>query len=199
MLKEKDILIKLKKRFSNDEKRVKHCIGTAKMAEKLALKEGVSVKRARIAALLHDWAKSLSINKLYELVHQCKWEIDEVEMSIPCVLHAPVGAEQIKKELKINDLGVLRAIRYHTIGNTDLDTLGKIIFVADSIEPGRDYCGVENIRQKITSDLDSLVIAVCEHGIIYNINKKNIIHPSTLMMRNVLLEGKSNEKLCKRK
>ena len=70
-----------------------------------------------------------------------------------------------------------------------MSKLEKIIFVADVIEPGRNFPGVDLIREKIEKDLDEAVILVCDFTIKYNIDRKRIIHPNTLYTRNSLLKG----------
>ena len=70
-----------------------------------------------------------------------------------------------------------------------MSTLEKIIFVADIVEPGRDFPGVNLIREKLDNDLDGAVVLVCDFTIKYNIDRQRIIHPNTLITRNSLLKG----------
>ncbi len=61
--------------------------------------------------------------------------------------HAPVGAIIAASEFNVTDKEVLNAIRYHTTGRAGMSKLEKVIYVADMTEPGRNFPGVENLRE----------------------------------------------------
>ena len=172
-----------------NDKRWQHSLGVADTAEKLARQEGISVKKSRLAGLLHDYAKGMAQDKLKKLAKQSTWDIDQLELSISKILHAPVGAYLIYKRFDIADKEILKAVRYHTIGHPQMGDLAQIIFVADIIEPGRDFPGVDQIRQQVKSNLKQGLITVCNHSLKYNIDHNRLLHPNTLLLRNSLLEG----------
>lgn len=169
--------------------RFEHTLRVAETAEKMALKTGSDPANARMAALLHDRAKSLSQDELISLARKSEWEIDEMEFVLCQTLHAPVSADLAKKEFDVYNREILEAIRFHTIGYPGMSRLAKIIYAADTIEPGRDFPGVELLRRKMSGPLDNLILAVCNHSIKYNINRGRLIHPNTLLLRNDLLGG----------
>jgi len=70
-----------------------------------------------------------------------------------------------------------------------MSLIEKIIFIADVIEPNRDFPGVDLIREKIELNIDKAVILACDFTIKYNIERRRIIHPNTLLTRNTLLKG----------
>lgn len=178
----------LKKRFSKE--RYIHTQGVLEVATKLAKKNNVNLDKTIIAALLHDYAKPLSKNELLKYADRINENIDKTEIKIPSVLHAPVGAFLVKKKYDIIDKDILKAIRYHTIGNPAMSKLALIIFISDFIEPNRKYPGVEKLRDISKNKLSQLTVAVCNQSIKYNINKDKIIHPNTLLLRNEYLGGK---------
>ena len=179
----------LKKRLSPE--RYLHTKGVIDTSLKLAKKNNVNIEKVIIAALLHDYAKPLSKKELVKYAQKINSDIDIIEMKIPEVLHAPVGAFLVKQKYDIIDNEIFEAIRYHTIGKPGLKKLALIIFAADFIEPNRNYSGVDKLRD--ISDkysLSKLITAVCEQSIKYNISQKKVIHPKTLLLRNEHLGGK---------
>ena len=169
--------------------RKKHTEGVVKVAVNIAKKYEVNINKVKIAGLLHDYARNLDNKELIKIVESNNIEIDYWEKEIPNLLHSPVGAFLAKKEFKIEDKEILNAIRYHTIGRPDMSLIEKIIFIADIIEPNRDFPGVNLIREKVKVDIDKAVILVCDFTIKYNIERRRIIHPNTLLTRNKLLKG----------
>ena len=180
------IIEKVRKRFT--EKEFKHALGVARTAEKLAISEGVSSKKAFLAGIIHDFAKGMNKKKLRQIINDSDWKIDNLEYSLPEVLHAPAGASLVKEEFGIYDKTVLAAIRFHTIGSPEMGDLSKIIFVADIIEPNRSFSEIDEIRKRVKEKLNLGVIAACTQSLIYNIEKNRLIHPNTLNLRNKLLK-----------
>ncbi len=120
-------------------KRVEHTLGVMLMAKEIAAREGVSQSKVLLAALLHDCGKYLSP----EDYPGC-----EIPDGTPePVIHQYLGAYIAENVLGVEDEEVIDAIRYHTTGRPDMTLLGKIIFTADMIERGRNYDGVEKLRQ----------------------------------------------------
>lgn len=82
---------------------------------------------------------------------------------------------------------VLDAVKYHTLAKRDMSTLEKIIYIADYIEPGRDFPGVEELREITREDLDKGVLKGLENTILFVIKQGNLIHPLTIEARNFLI------------
>ncbi|MFW5788090.1 MAG: bis(5'-nucleosyl)-tetraphosphatase (symmetrical) YqeK, partial [Halanaerobiales bacterium] len=160
------------------------------IAEKINYKSSL---KAEITGLLHDYAKSIPKEKLQTMAQNIdlpfEYSIDKYEINIPEVLHAPVGAYLINKHYNITDREIIEAVRYHTIGSPELTELGIIIFLADLIEPSRDFPQVDNLRKIIYNDLYEGLITACDHLIIYNIKQGKLLHHNTLLMRNAYLGG----------
>ncbi|MTI58477.1 MAG: HD domain-containing protein [Firmicutes bacterium] len=167
--------------------RFKHSLAVAVTAEKLARKEGLAVDKAYLAGLLHDYAKGYSEEELKRLARISSWYIDEEEMSIYQLLHAPVAAYLVEKELGIDDSQILEAIRYHTIGSPDMGKLAVIIYIADFIEPSRDFSGIDKIRKEVDQGLDYGILAITNHILRYHLDNNRLIHPNTLALRNAYL------------
>ena len=139
-------------RMNLKESRLQHTYRVAETAVAMARREGADVRKAEIAALLHDCARNLSPEKLNSLVEELGLPDryrDNVNLS-----HSKVGAAFAGRLFNIDDREILDAISYHTTGRCRMTTLEKIVFLADAIEPGRDYPGVEAIRDAAEESLD---------------------------------------------
>lgn len=183
-----DLKSKLKK---IDNFRYKHSCLVKSTAVKLAKKYGADIDKVKIAALLHDYARNYSNEKLIKFVKINKINIDKWEEEIPELLHSPVAAYIAENNFGVKDNEILNAIRYHTIGKPKMSNIEKIIFVADIIEPNRDFPDINLIRNTANINLNKAVILVCDFTIRYNIEQNKIIHPNTLLTRNYLLKGEN--------
>ena len=126
-------------RENEKPKRVEHTLGVMLMAKELAREKGVPQNKALLAALLHDSGKYLSAANFPDC---------EIPFGTPePVVHQYLGAYIAEKVLGVGDEEIIDAIRYHTTGKENMSLLGKIIFTADMLERGRNYDGVEKLRQ----------------------------------------------------
>lgn len=119
--------------------RYAHCVRVARTAERLALACGESPARARLAGMLHDLARVLSPKRLLAECAARSMPIDDFERANPIVLHARLSAEFARERFGVTDEGVLSAIRAHTLGAPHMSRLERTLFLADALEPGRNY------------------------------------------------------------
>jgi len=103
------------------------------------------------------------------------------------LIHGPLGAKIANACYGIDDLEVLDAIKYHTIGRENMSMLDKIIYIADYIEPGRSFPGVEEIREIVFLDLDDAIKKAMDNTILFLIKDNKLIHPDTINARNYML------------
>ncbi|MDZ7672065.1 MAG: bis(5'-nucleosyl)-tetraphosphatase (symmetrical) YqeK [Halanaerobiales bacterium] len=171
--------------------RYEHSCFVKDTAVKLAKKYKADTYKVKLAALLHDYARNYSNEKLIDIVNKNNIEVDEWEREIPELLHSPVAAFIADDEFGIKDNEIIDAIRYHTIGRPKMSKIEKIIFLADIIEPSRDFPDINYIREAADNNLDKAVLLVCDFTIKYNIEQNKIIHPNTLLARNELLKGEN--------
>ncbi len=134
-------------------KRVRHVLGVEEEAIRLAERYGADVEKARVAALLHDCTKKLDLEEQLSLCAQYGIELDELERRALKLLHAKTGAA-IAREIFGADAEICSAILWHTTGRPDMTLLEKVIYLADYIEPNRDFDGVEELRRTVYGDLD---------------------------------------------
>lgn len=182
---------KLKESLSAE--RFIHSVNVMETAEKLALHYGADPQKARIAGLLHDCGKIASGEKIVQISKEYNSVPDEISRSEPGLLHAPLGTVLAKQIYGIEDEEILSAIRTHTTGCRDMSLLQKIVFIADYIEPGRDFEGVDGIRREAFNDLDAAIIKALDYTIKHVIDRGMLLHPDTVNARNFLLsEAKRN-------
>lgn len=134
-------------------KRIPHVLGTEQTAEALAKKYGADVFKARFAALLHDATKRLSMAEQLALCEHYHIALDELEQHALKLLHAKTGAALARDVFGADD-EVYNAILWHTTGKADMALLDKVIYLADYIEPNRDFDGVDDLRKVVWEDLD---------------------------------------------
>lgn len=135
-------------------KRIPHVLGTEETAVHLAEEYGANVEDARRAALLHDCTKRLSLQEHLALAELYGIEADEVERSTENLMHARTGAAVARDLFAVND-EVYKAIRWHTTGHADMTTLERVIYIADIIEPSRNFSGVDELRAECEKDPDA--------------------------------------------
>ena len=134
------------------ERRVIHTKNVVREALRLARKYGADEKKAEIAALLHDIARNLPEEKMDAYVRDLG--LDSHYIGNKNLAHSKVGVYLIKRDFGIEDEEILNAVSYHTTGRENMALLEKVIFLADAIEPGRTYPGVEELRELAYEDID---------------------------------------------
>lgn len=184
-----DIVKKLSLELS--PKRFKHSLGVSQTAVEMAKVFGADVEKAKLAGILHDCARNMTNNNLLQMVEAFDIVVDDVDLCEPVLLHAPVGAYTARIEYGIDDAEICQAIALHTVGGPDMTVLDKIIYLADFIEPGRNFSGVEKIRILAKKNLDQAILAGFNHTIEYIIAGNGFIHPATVKARNSLLKQQS--------
>ena len=176
------------------ESRYKHTLGVVETAKKLAHINDVDENKAHIVALVHDCAKNMPNEKMIEVLKQEGIELDLISKESPQILHGKVGAIIAKKVFEIEDNDILNAIEYHTTGRSNMSSLERIIYIADYIEPNRNYPGVDELREITFKNLDKGVLKGLENTLIFVIKEENLIHPLTIEARNfMLLEVKKKQ------
>lgn len=183
----------LKKRLS--AKRYNHSVGVANTSAKLAGMFNGDIERAYLAGLLHDYARELPNSELLELAMAHDLSGDTVELLQPNLLHGPVGAWLLREQGIIDDGQILNAIRWHTTGHPDMDQLARIVYIADYIEPSRDFPGVDALRKIAHKDLNLGMLAGLDHTINFLLQQGGFIHPWSVAVRNQLIEERASRQL----
>lgn len=174
--------------------RYRHTLGVVDAAERLAAVNGVDIEKARLAGLLHDYARDLPGDRLLELAGGFSLEISTADRRNPCLLHGPVAACLAEREFALQDSEILRAVYLHTTGGPRMTVLDKVVYLADCIEPGRDFPGADELRTLACEDLDAAVRSAMELSIGHVLRHRGFLHPRTVDAWNDLLDGDGNQK-----
>jgi nicotinate-nucleotide adenylyltransferase len=138
-------------------KRIPHVEGCESEAVRLAEKWGADVEKAREAAILHDITKHLELSEQLLLCGKYDIMTDSVERSEVKLLHAKTGAALARDQFGVSD-DVYNAILWHTTGRPAMTLLEKIIYIADYIEPTRDFDGLGELRRLAYKNIDKAVV-----------------------------------------
>lgn len=168
------------------ERRYEHTLGVMNTALLLARQYGADEKKAELSAIFHDYAKYRPLDEMKKIILQENMPAELLNHS-PELWHAPVGAYLVKKEAGIGDEDILNAIRYHTTGRAGMTLLEKIIFLADYIEPGRNFPGVEEVRFLAKEDLDLAIIKALQNTVSYLLENNQPVYPDTIYTYNDLV------------
>ena len=159
-------------------KRLLHTLNVGYLSAHLAEVFGADKDKALIAGALHDCAKELPIAEQTELAKKYSGDLFTEKK----LLHSPAGATFAKEQFGINDKEILDAICYHTTGRGDMSLLEKIVYLADKIEPSRDYTDLTPIRAAAEKDLDSAMRMTAASVKDKFVSQGRDIHPMTRLM-----------------
>ncbi|UQS86700.1 bis(5'-nucleosyl)-tetraphosphatase (symmetrical) YqeK [Nicoliella spurrieriana] len=160
-------------------KRFAHVQRVEQMAIKLARLNGVDEEIASIAGLVHDYAKQRPDEDFIKTIHEYQLDPDLLNYG-NSVWHGYVGWLLVKNELGITNIDVLNAVKYHTIGAPYMSKLAQIVYMADYIETGRDFPGVEEARQITFDNLANGVAYQTFHTLDFLVNRHVAVFPKTI-------------------
>lgn len=135
----------------NEHRRI-HTLGVRDTALKLAEIYGADKVKAETAALFHDIAKPLTQEESDAQVR--KYGLPDYLLGSRNLAHGHIAACWAYDRFGVKDDEILDAIRYHTTAKKNISLLSKIVFVADTVEPGRTYAEAEMLRNRAYEDID---------------------------------------------
>ncbi len=159
--------------------RFEHTKRVVETAVELAEAYGEDIEKTKIAAAFHDYAKYRDVEEMK------RWIIKETALPKDLLLyhhelwHGPVGAYLVRVEHDVMDTDILSAITYHTTGHANMTLLEKIVFLADYIEPGRSFPGVDEVRKVAKEDLNQGCYLALRNTIQFLMSKGQTIYPDT--------------------
>jgi len=166
-----------------------HCVSVGKTAIFLnqRFKTDISDLDCYQAGLLHDVARNWSFEEMLLYCKKNSIHMEKEEIINPILLHAPVGADIVKKKgYESYEL----AIRWHTLGSKDMGKLGLIIYLADYLEPRRSFLS-DKSRMKFNKmdSMEKICIKILENEAKHRESKKQSLAKSTEGLYNYLKEG----------
>ena len=169
-------------------KRYEHSVRVYETAIKMAEHYHADVKKVAVAAMIHDCGRQIPKEDSVAKAKELGIPVDPVEAAQPILLHAKLGVYYAVHKYGVSpeDKEVLDAIRYHSTGTADMTDTARIVFLADLIEPGRDFEGVEAIREASWQDLDKGMFLSYDNTIRYLLEDGLLIHPDAIAGYNQL-------------
>ena len=175
--------------------RVAHVLGCRQTAKELAELYGADTTDAQRAALLHDITKALDGELQLTVCREYGIKLDSFSAQNPKTLHALTGSLVAQRIFGEND-AVVAAIRSHTTGKENMNTLEKIIYVADYMEPNRDFPGVERLRSLAYRDLDGALELGLRMTLSMLRQQGREVSPESAQALNFLENNRKEGKLC---
>ncbi|MBZ2175359.1 bis(5'-nucleosyl)-tetraphosphatase (symmetrical) YqeK [Schnuerera sp. xch1] len=174
-------------------KRYNHSLGVMHESKKLAKQYGYPIEKAEVAGLLHDCGKLKGEINLLKMANAFGIILDNVTKNNRELIHSVLGEIIAQEEYNIADRDILKAIRFHTTGRENMGLLEKIVYVADLIEPSRNFEGVEKIRDLAYVNIDQCLLYAIDNTLKFIISREKLIHLDSIKARNQILIQKNME------
>lgn len=160
---------------------LEHCVRVGETARQLALAYSVDQDEARLAGLLHDWDRELDHDSLLAAASASGHEPTAAETRSPRLLHARTGAAALRESIPGISPAIAQAVERHTLGAVDMEPLDMVVYVADMIEPGRAYPGVDELRSAVgVAPLSELFAEAFRSTVLHLVESRKHIHPLTV-------------------
>ena len=189
-----------KKKFLKEnlsQKRFHHSLNVADECKKLAQKYGEDPEKAYFAGLLHDICKELPGDEQKDMVLRSGLTVCREELDTRSLWHGIAGAYFVKEHFGVEDIDILNAIRFHTVGRAGMTRLEEIVYIGDLISADRDYKDVDKVRKIAYQSLDAAMLGGVQYSIKSVIKKGGVIPPCTVEAYNFYTRLLKEEKTKK--
>ncbi len=186
----KDLLSRVKRRVDRLPQGLQaHINRVTAIARELAPRHGLDPELAALGMPAHVVARAIPGPELLSLADSLNLPVDPVQLHVPLLLHGPVGAELLRREDGLADDSLYQAVYWHTTGHPSLDRLGKLVFLADKLDPQKlpRYPYQPQLRDLAHKDLDAALVEFFTREMISLASRGELIHPAMLEARNALL------------
>ncbi len=168
--------------------RYEHSVRVAQMAEKLCQIHGLDPQRGYFAGLAHDICKEMKGELLISLATLDGEPVGKLERDKPGLLHGRAAASVLRNDFAVEEEDILEAVRLHTFGAPGMGNLAKVLYVADKVEPGRDYVTQGYLERVYAMALDEALLFVLEENVRDLRERGKKIAPASLQMLSFLKE-----------
>jgi len=173
---------KLKKELSPE--RFKHSIGVMEECIRLAKFYNVDEKKAEIAGLLHDCSKHLNSSDVLAIIGEKGLAVDDIRINTPALYHGIMAPIIASEQYGVSDKEILDALYWHSTGRAGMTPLEAIVFIADYIEPGRNFDNLDQARKAAYEDINLCILMLADSTIEHVLKKGDFLHPDTINTRN---------------
>ncbi len=156
------------------------------IGKELAETHSANTREVYLACKGHDICRLTPPAVLLELATEFSVPISDVDREIPMLLHGPVGANILAQHMDSFNHSIYDAVYWHTTGYYDLDDVGKIVFLADKLDPVKNtrYPYQRLLRDLAFKNLNNAMKEFLDREIISLVNQGNLVHPQMLVARN---------------
>jgi len=159
--------------------RYEHSVRVAQMCARLCRRYGLDDNKGYFVGMAHDICKDFSDEELLSLAIKDGKEILEIERRKPALLHGRSAAVLLQEQFKVKDKDIIEAIAVHTSGEIGMCGLSKCLWLADKIEPGREWSTDEYRDELMTHSLNEMYYIVFKESYEYLLKKGYEIYPGT--------------------
>jgi len=163
-----------------DRERFLHSLGTYHTMLILCQRYGGDLSEGALLGLIHDCGRCQEYSQMREMLEKFQHPLGEEDLCHPKIWHARLGAVMLETSFGIRNAEMAEAIRVHPTGSTGMSLIGKILFIADYIEPTRNYEGVDRFRTLALSDLEDAFRAILKNKIDHVRSKGKSLHSDSL-------------------
>jgi len=166
-----------------------HIYRVRDVAQELAARHGIDPDRAELGALAHDVCRAVPGDDLLKMSAELSVPVSDVDWDFPLLLHGPVGAALLRKEDGLTDQALYDAVRWHSTAHASLDDLGKLIFLADKLDPQKAavYSYQARLHEMALESLDLALLEFLTREMAARIEKGETVHPASVDARNSLV------------
>ncbi len=166
-----------------------HIYRVRDVAQELAARHGIDPDRAELGALAHDVCRAVPGDDLLKMSAELSVPVADVDWDFPLLLHGPVGAALLRKEDGLTDQALYDAVRWHSTAHASLDDLGKLIFLADKLDPQKAavYSYQARLHEMALESLDLALLEFLTREMAARIEKGETVHPASVDARNSLV------------
>ena len=166
-----------------------HIYRVRDVAQELAARHGIDPDRAELGALAHDVCRAIPGEDLLKMSADLGVPVTDLDRDFPILLHGPVGAELLRKEDDLTDHSIFEAVRWHSTAHASLDDLGKLVFLADKLDPQKAaiYSYQAKLHDMALESLDLALLEFLSRGMAARIEIGGTVHPASVDARNSLV------------
>ena len=166
-----------------------HIYRVRDVALELAAPHNIDLQQAELGALAHDVCRAVPGEDLIRMASELDVPVSDVEQDFPLLLHGPVGAELLRKEEDLNDDILYEAVRWHSTAHASLDPLGKLVFLADKLDPQKAavYSYQAKLHDMALESLDLALLEFLSREMAKRIEGAGTVHPASVDARNSLI------------
>ena len=167
-----------------------HVERVREIGQRLAARHGVDAELVDVGLAAHDLARALDGDELVSRANALDVSVGPIESRLPVMLHGPVAAAELERE-GLRDARVLEAVRWHTTGRRGLGDVGKVVLLADKLDPQKAarYPYQDEIWRLASESLDAAIARFLSLSTADHLRQGRLVHPESIEFRNELLLG----------